>query len=244
MRGLYVFSLVTVIGCNVVLGNEPGQSLDDVSKGEERGNSACTKGFADCNGDPQDGCETHLSEPSHCGACNAQCGAASALCVSIEDSHFACASGCPAEAPALCGYQCVNLQSSAANCAVCGHACPVPPDHGEAVCRGGACQVQCATGYHACGARCVGGSDPTACGDACTACPVGIHGDAVCDKGTCGVTCSAGFANCDGDPHNGCETALLEDAKHCGACDRPCINARCVGGLCLPLGGATDPSKQ
>ncbi|AKV00197.1 Tryptophan synthase alpha chain [Labilithrix luteola] len=36
--------------------------------------TACLPGFADCNGDPNDGCETDLTRhPAHCGACGHEC---------------------------------------------------------------------------------------------------------------------------------------------------------------------------
>jgi hypothetical protein len=34
----------------------------------------CVPGYADCNGDPADGCEVELkSNPANCGACGNQC---------------------------------------------------------------------------------------------------------------------------------------------------------------------------
>ncbi|WP_394843436.1 hypothetical protein LZC95_41110 [Pendulispora brunnea] len=238
MRGIYaVFSLTLVLGCNIVLGNEKGELLEDDQSSTH--GSACAKGFADCNGDPRDGCEARLSEASHCGACDVRCGAANAVCAAVGDDRFACLNGCPDKALAICNLQCVDPMTNVANCGECNHACPTT-QNGEALCYQGKCRVACATGYHACGARCVGPSDATACGDSCTACPSGPHSSAACDKGTCGIACSAGFANCDGDMQNGCETSVFEDAKHCGGCGRPCGNStRCVGGLCLPWGGMT-----
>ena len=46
------------------------------TRGCEKGVCAygCVEGFADCNGDPSDGCEVDLrAHPEHCGACGNQC---------------------------------------------------------------------------------------------------------------------------------------------------------------------------
>ncbi|WP_394826169.1 hypothetical protein [Pendulispora albinea] len=235
---LAFLGLVLGIGCNIVLGNERGDALGTLDKGEgdDHETSACAKGFADCNGDASDGCEARLSEPAHCGGCTTACGASSPLCVSEQDGHFSCASGCPREASGLCGYQCVDPKTNAAHCGECGRICP-GAQHGEGVCRDGDCRLQCAAGYHACAMKCFAVSDPTACGDACKPCVAGAHSTATCDKGACGIACIPSFGNCDGDVRNGCETSLLEDAKHCGGCGKPCApSTRCVGGICLPLG--------
>lgn len=58
--------------------------------------------------------------------------------------------------------------------------------------------------------------------------------------GGSGGACAADTGDCDGDTGNGCETDLLSDALHCGACGRPCApdgvhTARCEGGACVPV---------
>ncbi|HWL85484.1 MAG TPA: hypothetical protein VNO21_06760 [Polyangiaceae bacterium] len=244
MRGHFLFPLALLIGCNMVLGNESGQLRDDLNQGSAHGTSACAKGFADCNDDTHDGCETDLSEPSHCGGCNTVCSATSPLCVSAQEGTFACASGCPPEAPSLCGYQCVDRTINASHCGVCGHTCPGDA-HGQSACHNGACDVTCTAGYHACGGKCIATTDPSACGDACVTCAAGPNGSAVCDKNACSLACLPGYANCDNNLHNGCETAVLQDAKHCGSCSTVCAsNARCVGGFCLPFGAPLDSPPQ
>ncbi len=49
--------------------------------------------------------------------------------------------------------------------------------------------------------------------------------------------CPEGLGDCDGDSTNGCETQLLDNLEHCGACDHHCAlpnaNARCENGRCL-----------
>src|SRR5205814_8692060 len=60
-----------------------------------------------------------------------------------------------------------------------------------------------------------------------------------CSRGLCVITtCGANFADCDGNAKNGCETNLLEDAAHCGACPNACALANslpaCRAGRCVP----------
>ena len=43
--------------------------------------NTCDPGYADCDGDPGNGCETDLSLASHCGTCNSVCPATAPICV-------------------------------------------------------------------------------------------------------------------------------------------------------------------
>ena len=243
MRGHLFFALALLGGCNAVLGNEQGQLRDDL-KPQSGNTPACARGFADCNGDASDGCETDLSEPAHCGACGYTCGPTSPLCASGRDGTFACASGCPPEAPSLCGYQCVDNAINPSHCGTCGHTCP-GSDHGQPACRNGACDLDCTSGYHACNGKCAAVTDPTACGDTCTPCKGGPNGSPICNDGACSIACIPGFADCDKDPGNGCETAVLQDSKNCGSCGHACTgSSRCVGGFCLPLGNAAGSPQE
>jgi hypothetical protein len=236
MRRGALIALLAVIGCNTVLGNEKGTPYAGGGEVSGRGkNGQCLLGFADCNGDPRDGCEADLSEPEHCGECDAHCRGDTPLCASAK-GHYVCASGCPAEAPLLCGYQCVDRMTSVTHCGTCNHACPSAAPH-EGVCKDGQCQSSCEAGFHACprSEECARDDDPKACGPTCAACPDGPHGAAACDNDACTFACAAGFANCDRLLANGCEATLLDDPKNCGACGKSCGGTRCVGGLCVPV---------
>jgi hypothetical protein len=96
----------------------------------------CTAGYADCNQNPADGCETNLSTSlTNCGACGNVCSGAngSATCIAGAcgltcNAGFAncdgnLANGCEA-----------NLSTDSQNCGACGIACP----SGKS-CSGGAC---------------------------------------------------------------------------------------------------------
>ncbi|MFY2558437.1 Ig-like domain-containing protein [Corallococcus terminator] len=45
-------------------------------------------------------------------------------------------------------------------------------------------------------------------------------------------TCVTGFLDCDGNPSNGCETSMMDDAANCGACGTVCGGAASASGVC------------
>lgn len=51
-----------------------------------------------------------------------------------------------------------------------------------------------------------------------------------CSASNC--ECVDGLASCDGNALNGCETNLLVDPRHCGACGHVCVNSSCQAGAC------------
>jgi hypothetical protein len=71
-----------------------------------------------------------------------------------------------------------------------------------------------------------------ACGGVVLEQPVGSGG---AGGGAAGAhACTAPFADCNGDPGDGCEADLGNDAAHCGACARDCEGQPCTAGLCEP----------
>jgi hypothetical protein len=89
------------------------------------------------------------------------------------------------------------------------------------------CEVDLQTSLEHCGA-CGTVAAPTSCG--------AVNGTAACTAGTCQIACANGFGNCDGNAANGCETDLLADTGHCGACGATCSTANgtpsCAAGAC------------
>jgi hypothetical protein len=63
--------------------------------------------------------------------------------------------------------------------------------------------------------------------------------DAAFNESTCvqgppyETPCPQGYANCDGNPANGCEVNLTEDADHCGACGTSCQDQGNAMGVCV-----------
>jgi hypothetical protein len=96
----------------------------------------CAPGFADCNGDPKDGCEADLSNAATCGACNVACSESSesaGLCAGNS-----CVRSCPSKAPTRCGSTCTDLVTDPNRCGACGNVCPTPAS-GTATCSNGVC---------------------------------------------------------------------------------------------------------
>lgn len=85
----------------------------------------CNGGFTRCG----DICVDVLSDPNHCGSCDAPLCPEGASCAN-GDCH------CPASAPVACANRCVDLQSDVEYCGGCdAEPCPI-----GATCANGACQ--------------------------------------------------------------------------------------------------------
>jgi hypothetical protein len=141
----------------------------------------------------------------------------------------------------------VDLLSDAQHCGGCDVVCPSassPPETGSAVCAMGTCAIACAEDHIECevcsGTVPVGcfdiGSDPARCGGCEMACSTDNIAVA-CQEGACTGTCATDYGDCDADKRGtGCETSLLNNDAHCGACQRACsgINRQpgCAEGVC------------
>jgi hypothetical protein len=154
----------------------------------------------DCDGLPDNGCETEATTNEHCGACGVVCTDPAKPCAGKKSGGgFAC--GCaPTElyCPAGNTLQCVNGMSDDNNCGACKNKCPealegiTPPPNTRFGCAQGKC----------------GGRDE--------------HGNLF------GLKCVTGYADCDNDLSNGCETALMSP-DNCGACGEKCSDEQFCG---------------
>lgn len=166
----------------------------------------CTTGYADCDSNRANGCETPLLDDDNCGACGNRCtdgmkcrlnaqlllgGAAMPACMCPEGITF-CKVGMisqPGGVVAEMGY-CADLASSSTDCGGCGQGCP-------------------------------GASRTVA---------------VACVYGRCERTCTAGWGDCNGSASDNCETDLKSDPKNCGACGNVCdgiAGQACVDGQCM-----------
>lgn len=195
--------------------------------------TACDHGYSDCNATADDGCETDLSKPKSCGACNATCAAAAPLCTPAGQG-FQCTNGCTPAAPLNCGAQCVDPMTNVDNCSACNFKCPVVANATSA-CTASVCSSTCKPQFHKCAGACVASTDPASCGPACTVCPAPAGGTATCVADACGMTCPAPShlcgAKCVG------VGAVDNDPMACGAgctvCPVPSHGtATCTAGAC------------
>jgi hypothetical protein len=201
----------------------------------------CEAGFADCNNDPADGCETDVtSDVDNCGACGRVCTGANATmaCASGTCVIVACDAGF-ADCDGIVTNGCeTHLSSDVNNCGACGQVCTGA--NATMACASGACVIAgCFPGFADCDGNAANGCETNlrsdigncgACGHVCT----GANATMACASGTCViVACDAGFADCDGNAANGCETNLRSDIGNCGACGHSCGQGQtCVAGVC------------
>lgn len=202
-----------VLGCETQLGTRDN-CRDCADCANEHGTHACTAdgcvptcsiGWADCDGNPNNGCETSTTTLTDCGGCDMGCSFpnATASCATGTCTLIGCAAGygdCGA------GAGCETPLGNGTNCAACGNRCT--NDHGMNTCQPAGssfdCSPTCSAGYddcddnpdNGCEASLASTSDCGVCGRVCTG------ATPYCRNGGCTATppglCSSGtFALCD-----------------------------------------------
>ncbi|MFO0759467.1 MAG: LamG-like jellyroll fold domain-containing protein [Byssovorax sp.] len=196
----------------------------------------CAPGFADCNGDAADGCESDLSSPANCGGCGN-------MCPSPAHGVAACAGGSCAIGACDLGFSdcdgaaangCETSLTTLTDCGACGVACALPG--ATSTCAGGTCKVaSCNAGTFDCDGNAANGCEALPCAD-------GSHcaSGAGCKSGVClGGVCAG--AACNDHAKNGSESDIdcggacppCVDGSGCGSA-ADCANGVCVGGVCQP----------
>jgi hypothetical protein len=203
----------------------------------------CAAGYANCDVDEKNGCETPLNTLADCGGCGTTCSPAHAQgsCVTGSCAVASC-TGTYADCDGDPANGCeVDTAADTDNCATCGHVCSNV--HGTPSCGTGVCSIQCDAGFGDCDVDPANGCEtPTtgnvqACGGCGKTCAV-QNGTPVCNGTTCAVgSCAAPFKDCNGQYSDGCETNTATDLASCGACGNACNavhanSAACVSGAC------------
>lgn len=217
----------------------------------------CNTGFADCDGNPNNGCETNLQDDEkNCGECSKSC--------VLPHSTGTCVSGvcqteCEKDYDDCNGGDdgCESHLTEPETCGKCSSTCN--SNGGDAKCTNGACSITC-TGTNR---DCVNGpadgcetniaTNIKNCGNCGIACADPAPGNSVaCVDSRCVYSnCAAPLADCDGNTT--CETNLTSDAKNCGGCGlactafngtAACVNSKCVVASCNPGYADCDPAAD
>ncbi|HWE30601.1 MAG TPA: hypothetical protein VHB97_21490 [Polyangia bacterium] len=156
----------------------------------------CTAGFANCNGDPSDGCETNLGAAGKKLCSNGACVPVGTCCSSSECTT--------PPSPAAC-------YKAAGTCSGPGGTCMYTENSGSQICNnnttccnaidgmcGGTCGLTCTSGYFDCNANPADGCE-TACA------PANSTGKCAGTSGCAIASCNSGFQNCNGSVTDGCE---------------------------------------
>jgi hypothetical protein len=125
----------------------------------------CPAGFADCNNNGLDGCETAITTTANCGGCGTVCSTANAA--------LTCATGTCAIAACNAGFGdcdgkasngCETSLATATDCGGCGQACSLA--NGSSSCANGTCTLlACNPGFYDCDGNTQDGCEPLPCAD-------------------------------------------------------------------------------
>jgi hypothetical protein len=164
----------------------------------ECGHLKCTDGWANCDGNVTNGCETSISSPANCGGCGIACAPGQECGLELSTSSLQCM--CPAGQTFCkawcfgdtCMGECFDLSSDRDNCGACGLSCQSSPGMSSiGVCAYGMCNRQCLQGWADCNGNDADdcevntNSDPLNCGGCGHACDA-VAGQA-CVGGKCVV---------------------------------------------------------
>jgi len=234
-------TICNATGSGYVMG---GTDCGNLGRTCDQGNCVCDDGLADCDGRPQNGCETRIwTDPNNCGSCGDGCSSNHVKNRTCDrDCTGSCQTGfadCNAD---LRTDGCeTGISKDVKNCGGCNVSCST--NHITASCAAGACNGTCAANFADCnGNKQTDGCESDSRTDAknCGACGIVCsknHVSGACSAGKCGGECASGFADCNGNKQtDGCEVNTNSDAANCGACDKACDQGQgCVQGKCTSL---------
>lgn len=199
----------------------------------------CAPGFADCDANPDNGCETDTtSSLGNCGGCGMACALpnANSACQTSVCGLVSCKAGF-GDCDLVGSNGCEVPLNTTSNCGSCGADCTNA--NGTIACAAGVCAPTCTAGFASCDGNPSNGCEAststlTNCGGCGMACSF-PNAAASCPGGTCTLgNCNAGSGNCDGNAANGCETDTNTSSSNCGVCNNVCGGGKiCGSGMCV-----------
>jgi hypothetical protein len=204
------------------------------------GAQTCPSGWTECNGNTEYGCETSLTQASHCGSCTNAC-PAGAQCA-VSGGNYSCIT-CSASAPLLCGTTCVDPTTNPNDCGGCGNVCPASPvTNSIPTCNAGTCGWACFGNRTACPVNAPTDcfdlqTDWNNCGQCGHVCDYPDTAFPSCSAGVCGWKCIQGSTACPTSAPTECDY-LPFDVNNCGSCGNVCPSGpsgsitTCNGGQC------------
>ncbi len=208
----------------------------------------------DCDGLPDNGCETDASSNDSCGGCGVICSDPAKPC--INRSSFATDYGCGCrDGLSHCNGQCIDTRNNDAHCGACNHVCPRNGDggildpnlHMYYGCADNQCgRPKCETNWTDCDGNPDNGCETYILStDNCGACKNVCLAGQVCkkDRDASGFPircmCSKGESYCSRGGNYGSCHDFASDPNNCGGCniecgllDRNTSVGICVKGIC------------
>lgn len=210
--------------------------------------AGCDDGFADCNGEKADGCETDITgDEDNCGRCDHGCALGkwclNGTCTPCDtDTHCGlychncearprdrvCVEGaCGCLEPTHCANDEVCLEQ---RCQACAPTCEGKCGGADDGC-GGVCDLPCPAGSWCDGSACVVCDTDAHCGPACTDC-TGQANDMACVEGGCGCRTGDHCANGESCLDSKCTGCTPDCANKCGGAPDGCGGS--CNGACPP----------
>jgi hypothetical protein len=222
----------------------------------------CSAGFADCNGEPSDGCEVDTtSNKTRCGGCALADGDGENCTTKWPTSEVECVeSVCYQNDCSLNFASCVNpsqencetdLRTSELHCGGCGSECETNSGTNANTCSNKTCTPSCAANGKECDSNPKNGcndlsTDEMNCGDCGISCDASVVANVTtnnCVAGECDPQCQPNFHDCDISRENGCETRTDDNPSYCGNCTTVCDSSAgahvtanpCTASACVPV---------
>ncbi|AKU94931.1 hypothetical protein AKJ09_01595 [Labilithrix luteola] len=211
----------------------------------------CSSGRFDCDGIPDNGCESSPWDQDSCGKCGVVCSDPTKPCLLQLGTVGKNIKACGCLAGQYCQGQCVDTTTADSNCGGCGQACPRNGDGGTVDpslhmfygCSNSECgHIKCESGWADCDGSPANGCEtnmlsPNSCGDCNNICADGQFCKK--DRSITGYPpqcmCPEGKSFCayPYDTVSGTCVDFSSDSSNCGGCNVTCAGSVGAAGKCI-----------